>query len=182
MATVDVTVFGGGAFGLAVAYACAARGARVRLVEKRRIGAGSSGGLVGALAPHVPENWNEKKAFQLDSLLMGAEWWARVAEVSGRDPGYARLGRLQPLADVRAVDLAHARAEGARALWRGQAEWRVVSAGDHAGWAPPSPSGWLVWDTLSARMSPRAAGAALAAALPALGERSCWARPRLRAR
>ena len=101
MATADVTVMGGGIFGLACAHACARRGARVRLIEARAIGAGASGGVVGALAPHVPENWNPKKAFQLDSLLMAEAYWADVAEVSGIDPGYARTGRLQPLADAR---------------------------------------------------------------------------------
>ena len=65
MASVDVTVRGGGIFGLACAWACAQRGARVRLIEARAIGAGSSGGLVGALSPHVPEQWNAKKQFQL---------------------------------------------------------------------------------------------------------------------
>ncbi|NJM84685.1 MAG: FAD-binding oxidoreductase, partial [Tabrizicola sp.] len=70
MARVDLTVRGGGIFGLSIAWACLGRGARVRLIETVAIGAGSSGGLVGALAPHVPESWNEKKQFQLESLLM----------------------------------------------------------------------------------------------------------------
>ncbi|MEZ5913631.1 MAG: FAD-binding oxidoreductase [Paracoccaceae bacterium] len=165
MATVDVTVIGGGIFGLAVAEACADRGARVRLIESRAIGAGSSGGLVGALAPHVPESWNDKKAFQLESLLMGEAYWARIAALSGIDPGYARTGRLQPLADEAALDLARSRAEGARELWRGRAEWRVVPAGSFPGWSPHSPSGFVVHDTLSARIAPRRAAAALAGAI-----------------
>ena len=68
----DVTVRGAGIFGLSVAWACAARGLRVQVVDPGGAGAGASGGLVGALAPPVPENWNVKKAFQLDSLLMAA--------------------------------------------------------------------------------------------------------------
>ncbi len=168
MAIADVTVMGGGIFGLSIAWECARRGAAVRLVERDRIGSGSSGGIVGALAPHVPENWNQKKAFQLDSLLMAAGFWAGVAEASGRDPGYARLGRLQPLADEAAVARAHERAAGAAALWRGQAEWRVVPA-TADGWMPGSPSGWMVEDTLSARLHPRAAARALVAAIRASG-------------
>ena len=70
MAMVDVTVRGAGAFGLSIAWACAQRGAKVRVIDPYGPGAGSSGGLVGALAPHVPENWNPKKAFQFDSLIM----------------------------------------------------------------------------------------------------------------
>ena len=73
MASVDVTVRGAGIFGLSVAWACLGRGATVRVIETAHPGAGSSGGLVGALSPHVPEAWNAKKAFQLDSLLMAAD-------------------------------------------------------------------------------------------------------------
>lgn len=170
MATVDVTVMGAGIFGLATAFACARRGARVQVVEAKRPGAGSSGGLVGALAPHVPEQWNAKKRFQLDSLLMAEGFWAAAAEIGGRDPGYARLGRLQPLADAAAVDLARSREAGARALWGWRAEWRVIPPAEAPeGWAPASPSGWLVHDTLTARLNPRAAVAALLDALAALG-------------
>ncbi|MDX5349490.1 MAG: FAD-binding oxidoreductase, partial [Paracoccaceae bacterium] len=168
MARVDVTVRGAGIFGLSVAWACARRGARVRVIETAGLGAGSSGGLVGALSPHVPEAWNPKKAFQLDSLLMAQDWWAGVEAAAELPSGYGRVGRLQPLADAAAVDLARARAEGAARLWQGRADWRVVPCAGGA-WEPVSPSGWLVEDTLSARISPRLALAALEAALRARG-------------
>lgn len=168
MASVDLTVRGGGAFGLCIAWEAARRGARVRLIETVRIGAGSSGGIVGALSPHVPENWNPKKAFQLGSLLMAEGFWAGVAEASGLPTGYGRVGRLQPLADAAAVQLARARGETARALWQGRAEWRVIPA-TGAAWEPASPSGWLVEDTLSARLHPRMAATALVAAIRAKG-------------
>jgi glycine/D-amino acid oxidase-like deaminating enzyme len=70
LAMVDVTVIGAGIFGLSVAYACAKRGAKVRLFDDTGVGAGSSGGLVGALAPHTPERWDDKKEFQYQSLVM----------------------------------------------------------------------------------------------------------------
>ncbi len=126
MARVDLTVRGAGIFGLSIAWACVQRGARVRVVDTTGIGAGSSGGIVGAMAPHVPEQWNPKKAFQLDSLLMAQGWWAAVEAASGLSSGYARTGRLQPLADAAAVDLARARGLSAAVLWRGLAEWSVV--------------------------------------------------------
>ena len=170
MASVDVTVRGAGIFGLSVAWACARRGARVRVIDTVGIGAGSSGGLVGALSPHVPEAWNEKKAFQLDSLLMAADWWGEVARVSGRDPGYARAGRLQPLEDAPAVEVARRREGTARDLWLGLAEWQVVAA-TGAEWEPVSPSGWLVRDSLSARLSPRMGLAALVTGLTEKGVR-----------
>lgn len=168
MASVDLTVRGGGAFGLCIAWEAARRGARVRLIETVAIGAGASGGIVGALSPHVPENWNPKKAFQLDSLLMAEAFWAEVAKVSGLPTGYGRVGRLQPLADAAAVALARQRAETARALWQGRAEWRVIPA-KGGPWEPASPSGFVVEDTLSARLHPRMASAALVAAIRAKG-------------
>ncbi len=168
MARVDLTVRGGGIFGLSIAWEAVQRGAVVRLIETGAIGAGSSGGIVGALSPHVPENWNEKKAFQLDSLLMAAEWWQRVEAASGLRSGYARTGRLQPLADAAAVELARTRAQTAATLWRGEAAWRVIKATGSA-WEPASGSGWLVQDTLSARLHPRMAARALVAAIQARG-------------
>ncbi|GLS85272.1 oxidoreductase [Cypionkella aquatica] len=168
MARVDLTVRGAGIFGLSVAWEAVRRGAKVRVIEAVAVGAGSSGGVVGALSPHVPENWNEKKAFQLESLLMAAGWWAAVEAASGLVSGYGRLGRLQPLADQAAVDLARARGVSAEGLWRGQAAWRVVAA-TGAAWEPVSPSGWLVADDLSARLHPRLACAALVAAIRAAG-------------
>ncbi|MBV2360145.1 FAD-binding oxidoreductase [Thalassococcus sp. CAU 1522] len=169
MASREVTVRGAGIFGLSVAWACVTRGARVQVVDPHGPGAGSSGGLVGALAPHVPESWNAKKAFQLDSLLMAEDFWRAVEAAGGVDPGYARTGRLQPLADDAAVALARARADGAEALWQGRAVWEVVEAGDTGAFAPPSPTGLVVRDTLSARMHPRRACASLVAALQARG-------------
>ena len=164
---VDVTVRGAGAFGLAVAYACALKGASVRVVDPGGPGAGASGGLVGALAPHVPENWNDKKAFQFASLDMAESFWAEVAETSGRDPGYLRSGRLQPIADEAALDLARARAETAASLWEARYDWEIVEADPT--WGPASPTGLAIRDSLTARMHPRLAIPALAEALRARG-------------
>lgn len=168
MARVQITVRGGGIFGLSIAYMAALRGARVQLIESQAIGAGSSGGVVGALTPHVPENWNSKKAFQLDSLLMAQGFWDGVAAHGGLPTGYARLGRLQPIADSAALDLAQARGAQADALWQGHAQWQVrrVTGAPHE---PISASGFLVEDTLSARLHPRMAAQALCAAITALG-------------
>jgi glycine/D-amino acid oxidase-like deaminating enzyme len=168
MARVDLTVRGAGIFGLSVAWEAARRGARVRVIEAVAVGAGASGGLVGALSPHVPESWNGKKAFQLDSLLMAADWWRGVEDASGLVSGYGRVGRLQPLADQAAVDLARARGGAAARLWRGVASWRVVAA-TGAAWEPFSASGWLVQDDLSARLHPRMGCAALVAAIRGAG-------------
>src|SRR6056297_3960673 len=122
----DITVRGAGIFGLSIAWVLTRRGARVQVVDPHGAGSGSSGGLVGALAPHVPENWNDKKAFQLESLLMAEGFWRDVEEVSGISPGYARLGRLQPVEDAAALTLARQRCEGAASLWQNRATWEVI--------------------------------------------------------
>ena len=83
MTRCDVTVLGAGIFGLSIAWACVARGARVRVIDPHGPGAGASGGVLGALAPHVPENWNDKKAFQLNSLLRAEIFWPEVEAIGG---------------------------------------------------------------------------------------------------
>lgn len=163
---VDLTVMGAGVFGLALAWEAARRGARVQVIDPGGPGAGASGGLVGALAPHAPEAWTEAKALQLHALTLAPDWWAAVAEASGRDPGFARSGRVQPLADDRAVALARARVAGAATFWQGAGLWQVrpVQDGD-----PVSVSGLVAHDTLSARLHPRLALAALVDAIRAHG-------------
>ena len=165
MATPEITVRGAGIFGLSIAWICHRRGARVRIVDPNGPGAGSSGGIVGALAPHVPENWNPKKAFQLDSLLMAERFWAEVEAEGGVSPGYGRLGRLQPIADDHALHLALQRCDTAADLWQDRAVWQVRPAAEFGDWHPPSATGMVIHDTLSARFHPRRACAALVAAL-----------------
>lgn len=168
MASADVTILGAGIFGLSIAWACQQRGAQVQVIDPNGAGSGASGGIVGALAPHVPENWNEKKAFQLDSLWMAKTFWQQVEDSGATSAGYGRLGRIQPLLDDRAVALAQARAQGAEDLWQGKATWHVTQNPPGAV-TPPSPTGWYIYDTLSARIHPRQACAALTEALASKG-------------
>ncbi|MBM7069368.1 FAD-binding oxidoreductase [Actibacterium sp. 188UL27-1] len=169
MTTADVTIYGAGIFGLSCAWAIQRRGARVQVIDPDGVGAGSSGGIVGALAPHTPENWNQKKQFQLDSLLMAEAFWSEIDAASELSAGYGRLGRVQPVLDVRGLDLARDRIAGAAQFWRGQAEWAIVAAADLDGWHPASPTGLFIQDTLSARLHPRQACHAIAAAITAGG-------------
>ena len=165
----DIEVLGGGIFGLAIAWSLIERGAKVRLIEKRRPGAGASGGLLGALQPHVPDPWTPTKAFQRDALALHPDFWRKVAAVSGIDPGYRRIGRIMPLADEKAVALARSRADAAARHWQGLGGWQIVPAADFPGWAPPSPTGLLVHETFSARIDPARACMALARAIAARG-------------
>jgi glycine/D-amino acid oxidase-like deaminating enzyme len=163
----DLTIRGAGVFGLAIAFAAARRGARVAVADPAGIGAGASGGVVGALAPHAPGDWNAAKAFQLEALLMAPDWWAAVEAASGLSAGYARTGRVQPLADAAAVAAAERRGAEAVRLWPERARWEVAAAG--SGWGPVSATGLVIRDRLSARLDPRRALAALAGAVRAMG-------------
>ncbi|WP_246237268.1 NAD(P)/FAD-dependent oxidoreductase [Halovulum dunhuangense] len=165
----DLLVVGAGIFGLSVAWAALKRGLSVAVLEAETPGAGASGGIVGALSPHVPEQWNPKKQFQLDALLSAGTHWAEVAAISGVDPGYARTGRLMPLSDAEARERAADRARGAAVHWGGAAEWRLRDDAD-PGWLAGAACG-AVHETLSARIFPRAAVRALAAAVEARGGR-----------
>jgi len=169
LATVDLTVRGAGIFGLSIAWAAVLRGARVRVIDPSGVASGASGGVVGALAPHTPDGWNVKKAFQFDSLLMAEAFWSGVDATSGLLSGYGRLGRLQPLPDDRAVALAQSRAASARDLWGDHARWLVIPAEEAGTWAPKCPSGMMVFDDLSARINPGAACQSLAVAISMRG-------------
>lgn len=160
----DVSIRGAGIFGLCTAWACVKAGATVEIVDPGGVAAGASGGIVGALAPHVPENWNPKKQFQFESLILADSFWSEVASAGGDDPGYRLAGRVQPVA-TGGEALARARAVSAADLWRGKAVWEVVS--NAAGWSVQSPTGLFIRDSLSAHIHPRKACYALAAALAA---------------
>jgi glycine oxidase len=164
----DITIRGAGILGLSIAWACVQRGATVQIIDPNGAGAGSSGGLVGALAPHVPESWNTKKAFQLESLLMTEQFWSEIAATGGKDAGYARTGRLQSIANETARAQAQRRIETARELWQDNAIWEVIPT-SNTDWQPSSPDGHLIGDTLSAHIHPRRACDALVAALEAKG-------------
>jgi len=161
-------VRGAGIFGLSIAWELTQRGAHVQVIDPGGPAAGASGGIVGALAPHVPENWNPKKQFQLESLLMAQGFWDSVEQAGGQAAGYGRLGRVQPIADDAALSLAHARAATAATLWHGAADWTVRPVSNPA-WMAHSPTGYEIFDTLSARIHPRQACMALVAALHAKG-------------
>ncbi|SHM39381.1 Glycine/D-amino acid oxidase [Paracoccus solventivorans] len=162
-----LTVVGAGIFGLCCGWELARRGARVTVIEAERIGAGPSGGTVGALAPHAPGAWNPKKQTQLEALIAAESWWQAVRDAGGADPGYARNGRLQPVAPG-AEDQARARVAAAAQDWPAPFRMTLTDAPTGA-LVPDSASGLWLADNLTARLSPRAAGAALAAAIRASG-------------
>ncbi|MDB6177247.1 FAD-binding oxidoreductase [Paracoccus sp. Z330] len=164
----SVTIIGAGIFGLTCAWEIARRGHKVRVFEAQGIGAGSSGGHVGALAPHVPDNWNPKKAFQLESLLAADSFWTEIEHRSGIATGFGRTGRLQPLPDKTSADRMQDRIRAASARWPATMPMQVTDDPETP-LAPISPSGLWLRDGLTARIAPRAALRALAGAITKAG-------------
>ena len=149
--------------GLTLAWHCLNLGAAVRVIDPNGIAKGASGGIVGALAPHVPENWNIKKQFQLESLRYSQKFWRAVDNISGLKSGYKRTGRLQPLMDEASVTLAKKRKETAKDLWQNFATWEIIDTSKE--WELMSPTGFWIFDTLSALIHPKLACLSLAKAL-----------------
>jgi glycine/D-amino acid oxidase-like deaminating enzyme len=161
----NLTIHGAGIFGLTLAWMALDRGAHVTVVDPSGPGVGASGGVVGALQPHAPDPWNEKKQFQLESLLMAEDFWKQVDAISGQSSGYARVGRINPLTNDREVALARSRKEPATRNWQTKATWEIIDAQPNDKWCPPSPTGLYLHDTLSAILNPRRATASLAEAV-----------------
>ena len=158
----DVIVVGGGIWGLSCAYACAQRGQSVALFEVGEIGQGASGGVVGAMAPNVPESWNAMKQFQFDALASAESFWAAVDAKSGLRSGYGRIGRVMPITSARDRVLGQERAVNVGKLWHGRYQWTVLDS--HPLIPEPYAPYGVTHDTLSARMYPAHAVASLARA------------------
>lgn len=164
----ELLVVGGGIMGLWAAICATRRGMTVRVVEQQAIGAGASGGLLGALMPHMPDRWNDKKQFQFDALVTLEEEIAALEAETGLSTGYRRTGRLIPLAKPHLRDIALRHEQDARSHWRAadrQFHWHVKDDGPEGWPGAAAAAHGMVFDTLAARVSPRRMLAALRTAL-----------------
>jgi glycine/D-amino acid oxidase-like deaminating enzyme len=164
----EVLIVGGGIMGLWAAVMAGRAGIETRLLERRQIGAGASGGLLGALMPHTPDRWNAKKQFQFDALVSLEGEIAALEATTGLSAGYRRCGRLIPLGKPHLRDIAFGHEQDAARHWiagERRFHWHVRDA-DAGDWpvADAAPFG-LVHDTLAARVAPRRLLKALRAAL-----------------
>ena len=162
----DLVVLGAGVAGLWTALKGLRAGLSVVLIEKEKVGAGASGGFMGALMPHMPERWDGKKQFQFDALCAFEDEAARLEAESGRPVHYRRVGRVTPLVTERQRAQAEARVEATKSVWNDRFAYHLPAPEAFAGWmnADNAPQG-LVFDDLSARVSPLHLLDALKAAL-----------------
>ncbi|OLP59461.1 D-amino-acid oxidase [Xaviernesmea oryzae] len=164
----DVLVIGGGVMGLWAGVMALRAGLSVCLIEASRIGAGASGGLLGALMPHMPDRWNEKKALQREALVSLESEIARIEAETGLSCFYRRCGRIMPLLRPQHVERALRHGEDAAQNWPVGHVWRFEAQPGIEGWPDRAgaPAG-IVVETLTARLSPRALLGALDARLRA---------------
>ncbi len=155
--------------GLWAAVHAERRGIDTLVVDAGRVGEGASGGLLGALMPHMPDRWSEKKQFQFDALVSLEAEIAALEVETGLSAGYRRSGRLIPLPKPHLKTIALSHSRDAERHWRAGDRcfyWHVLDRPDVDGWieASTGESGF-VHDTLAARVAPRSLVAALIAFL-----------------
>jgi glycine oxidase len=93
----DVVVIGGGAIGLSIAWRAAARGMRTLVLERGRVGGGTSHFAAGMLAPIAEVTPGEEPLLQLGlaSARRYPEFVAELLDASGMPSvGYTRCGTL----------------------------------------------------------------------------------------
>ncbi|KPH08432.1 FAD-binding oxidoreductase [Rhizobium acidisoli] len=165
----QLLIVGGGIMGLWAAVHAERRGIGTVIADAGRLGAGASGGLLGALMPHMPDRWSEKKQFQFDALVSLEAEIATLEAATGLSAGYRRSGRLIPLPKPHLEKIARRHCEDAERHWQAgerRFHWHVLDGPPVGGWieASAGESGF-VHDTLAARVAPRSLIAALVALL-----------------
>lgn len=164
----DLVILGGGIMGLWAAVKAERLGISAVLVEAGKLGQGASGGLLGALMPHMPDKWNDKKQFQFEALLSLEAEVAVLEAETGLSCGYRRSGRLIPLPKPHLRTIALRHSSEAETNWHQSGHrfhWHVLDGSPVSGWPQNSFDAGLVHDTFAARVSPRLITSALAAVL-----------------
>ncbi len=157
--TCDLLIVGGGIIGLWIARLAMKADLKVILLDKDKLGSGASGGLLGALMPHIPEQWDDEKQFQFEALDQLADEVSSIENETGLSCGYLRCGRLLPLARPQHKEMLDARYAYARDKWetaRTGYEWNMLTEVPHGDWPSVNamPHG-LIFESFAARINPR---------------------------
>ncbi|CDN92334.1 NAD(P)/FAD-dependent oxidoreductase [Agrobacterium tumefaciens] len=167
--SVPLLIVGGGIMGLWAAIKAERLGIDALLVEADRTGGGASGGLLGALMPHMPDRWSDKKQFQFDALVALEKEIADLEAETGLSAGYRRCGRIIPLPKPHLRTIAERHQRDAGENWisgERSFHWHVGDSPSVAGWVDDAAGeAGFVLDTLAARVAPRAMIALLSAFL-----------------
>ncbi|MDO1582227.1 NAD(P)/FAD-dependent oxidoreductase [Rhizobium oryzicola] len=165
----DLLVIGSGIMGLWAAIKAARAGLSVTLLEEARVASGASGGLLGALMPHMPDRWSDKKQFQFDALLSLEDEVRLLEDETGLSCGYRRSGRLIPLPKPHLRPIAERHSKDAQTAWATSDRafaWNVLETSPQPDWLTPDiGASGVVHDTFAARVSPRGLTGALRAFL-----------------
>ena len=168
----DILVVGGGVMGLWGALKAAKAGLSVTLIDAGEIGNGASGGVLGALFPWMPDRWDLKKQYQFDALVALPGEVARLQSLTGLSANFRRVGRIIPFPGAHLRDIARRHERDAEANWNAGEQhfhWHLRDgAPDGIDLDPTSCAGGHVFDTLAARVEPRALIRLLRAALEQL--------------
>lgn len=120
-----VTIAGAGVIGSAIAYECAARGARVRVLDSRVPGGGATRASAGILAPHIEGHDQTLLSLGLRSITMFDEFLAAVTRDAGQAIEYERNGTIQI---AMTLEEANRLKQTARALGDARVEHQLLSA------------------------------------------------------
>ena len=159
----DVLVIGGGVLGLWSAKILAESGLVVALADKAHCGSGGSGGLMGALLPHMPSGWNDKKQFQFESLAVMPKLIKKLEAQTGIHTGYRRCGRVSPIRKPGFIRQTQSHVKKHVKAWRetkmnaGQDfTYEAIAHDGYQDWVEASyaPLG-LAYETLTGRINPR---------------------------
>lgn len=166
----DVLIAGGGIMGLWAALEADRAGLSTLIIDAGPLAGGASGGLLGALMPHMPDRWNAKKQLQFDALLSLEHEITGLEAETGLSAGFRRAGRLIPLPKPHLRRIAERHSAEAETNWNQQGvrfSWDVIEQSPYGdGWpASDVTAAGLVADTFAARVSPRGLTAMLVARL-----------------
>jgi glycine oxidase len=158
LAAYDLLIVGGGVQGLWIARSAILAGMSVALVEANVCGTGASGGLLGALMPHVPTGWSEKKQFQFEALFRLETEALKLTEETGIDTGYNRCGRAMPIRAQGFLDQFPSRRAASWLHWQTiseRFELATLAADALDGWLDPERASLgIFWDPFAARINP----------------------------
>jgi glycine oxidase len=93
-------IVGGGIMGLWAAVFAERMGIDTVLIDAGTLGQGASAGLIGALMPHTPDQWNAKKQFQFEALVALEAEIARLEAETGLCDGLSPFGTSDPAAEA----------------------------------------------------------------------------------